>query len=65
MLILFISICVTGSLAGLAIYGLAVGAINFIEYVKMRQCGLHICWFCDVKNRCSWKSEREEIKNSR
>ena len=65
MLKLFIGICVTGSLIGFGMHLIAVCVIQFIEYLRIRQCGLHICRFCDVKNKCSWKSEWEEIKKNR
>lgn len=65
MLKLFIAICGTGALFGFATYAIAVSVIEFIEYLRIRQCGLHICRFCDVKNKCSWKSEWEEIKRGR
>ena len=62
---LFIGICVTGALVGFATYAIAISVIQLIEYLRIRQCGLHICRFCDVKNKCSWKSEWEEIKRGR
>lgn len=61
----FCTIAVIGVTLGAATYAIAVGIIEFCEYIRIRQCGLHICRFCNVKNKCSWKSEWEEIKRGR
>ena len=52
----------TGALGGAAIYYTIYGAIELKKYLKLRQCGYHICRFCSERNKCSWKNEWNEIK---